>query len=146
MDAEEETKRKDIRADFEKAVKEFKAKVSGEMNEEELKKKNLELKAELQKIMDDNKKRSEEIEQKIKEKQKSTETVQERLKAMMQSKLEELMSDSASEKKKQIDLMQKEQEMKAQIQMNESNFDQLNDSLKKSGKVFSQLKKELKKV
>ena len=146
MDAEEETKRKDIRADFEKAVKEFKAKVSGEMNEEELKKKNLELKAELQKIMDDNKKRSEEIEQKIKEKQKSTETVQERLKAMMQSKLEELMSDSASEKKKQIDLMQKEQEMKAQIQMYESNFDQLNDSLKKSGKVFSQLKKELKKV
>ena len=145
LDGEEAKKREDIRADFDKAVREFKQKVSGEVNEEALKKKNEELKGEMQKMVEENKKKSEEIEQKIKEKQKSSEGVQEKLKNMMQSKLEELLSDSTREKKAQIELIQKEQELKAQIQMYESNFDQLNDSIKKSGKVFSQLKKEIKK-
>lgn len=116
------------------------------MNEEELKKKNVELKAEMQKMMDENKKKSEEIELKIKEKQKNSEVVQERLKTMMQTKLEALLTDSTKEKQRQIELMQKEQELKAQITMYDSNFDQLDDSIKKSGKVFSQLKKEIKKV
>lgn len=116
------------------------------MNEEELKKKNAELKGEMQKIMEDNKKKSEELEQRIKEKQKTSEAVQEKLKALMQSKFEELLSDSAKEKKSQVELMQREQEIQAQIRMYEDNFDQLEDSMKKSGKVFSQLKKELKKV
>ncbi|MDR3582147.1 MAG: TetR/AcrR family transcriptional regulator C-terminal domain-containing protein [Candidatus Pacebacteria bacterium] len=127
-------------------MKEFKQKVAGEVNEAELKKKNEELKAEMQTLMEDNKKNSEEIEVKIKEKQKSSEAVQEKLKTMMQTRFEELISDSTKEKKTQIELLQKEQEMKAQIQMYESNFDQLNDSLRKSGQVFSRLKKELKKV
>jgi hypothetical protein len=144
--AEEEKRRKEIRADFDKAVKELKEKVSKDMNEEELKKKNVELKAEMQKMMDENKKKSEEIELKIKEKQKNSEVVQERLKTMMQTKLETLLTDSTKEKQRQIELMQKEQELKAQITMYDSNFDQLDDSIKKSGKVFSQLKKEIKKV
>ncbi len=146
LDKEEENKRKEIRADFEKAIKDFKAKVSGEVNEDELKAKNAALKAEMQKIMEDNKKHTEELEQKIKEKQKNSEAVQEKLKAMMQSKFEELLADSTKEKKTQIELVQKEQELKAQISMYETNFEQLDDSIKKSGSVFSQFKKELKKV
>ena len=146
LEPEEETKRKEIRVDFDKAVNEFRQKMSSETTEEQLKKRNDELKAEMQKVIDDNKKKSEEIEQRIQEKQKSTDNVQEKLKTMMQSKLEQLLTDSTNEKKHQIELLQKEQEIKAQIQMYSNNFDQLDDSLKKSTKVFSQLKKELKKV
>ena len=143
---DEVKKRKEIREDFDKAVGDLKKKVEGESNEEELKKTNAELKAEMQKVMDENKKKTEEIEQKIKDKQKSSEEVQERLKTMMQTKLEQLLSDSTKEKQTQISLIQKETELKAQIQMYSSNFDQLEDSIKKSGKVFAQLKRELKKV
>lgn len=116
------------------------------MNEEELKKRNDELKAELQKIMDENKKKNEEIETRIKEKQKGSENVEEKLKSMMQTKLDQLLSDSTKEKKKQMELMQKEQELKLQIQTYEKNFDQLDDSIKKSTKVFSNIKREIKKV
>ena len=146
LDPEEDTKRKEIRADFEKAIKEFKAKVSGEVNEEDLKKKNTELKAEMQKIMEDNKKHTEELEQKIKEKQKNSEAVQEKLKVMMQAKFDELLSDSTKEKKIQLELMQKEQELKTQISMYETNFEQLEESIKKSSSVFSQFRKEIRKV
>eukprot|EP00826_Nyctotherus_ovalis_P060739 TRINITY_DN8554_c0_g7_i5.p2 TRINITY_DN8554_c0_g7~~TRINITY_DN8554_c0_g7_i5.p2 ORF type:complete len:167 (+),score=97.70 TRINITY_DN8554_c0_g7_i5:354-854(+) len=146
MEKEEVDKRKSITDEFEAAVKKFKVKASEEMNEEELKKKNEELKAEMQQIMDDNKKNTEELEQKIKEKQKNSEAVQEKFKAMIQSKFEEALSESTKEKKEYIRLAQKEQELTAQISMYENNFDQLNDSIRKSGSVFSQFKRELKKV
>eukprot|EP00826_Nyctotherus_ovalis_P060738 TRINITY_DN8554_c0_g7_i4.p2 TRINITY_DN8554_c0_g7~~TRINITY_DN8554_c0_g7_i4.p2 ORF type:complete len:219 (+),score=124.83 TRINITY_DN8554_c0_g7_i4:354-1010(+) len=145
MEKEEVDKRKSITDEFEAAVKKFKVKASEEMNEEELKKKNEELKAEMQQIMDDNKKNTEELEQKIKEKQKNSEAVQEKFKAMIQSKFEEALSESTKEKKEYIRLAQKEQELTAQISMYENNFDQLNDSIRKSGSVFSQFKRELKK-
>nr|CAI84885.1 Hypothetical 06 [Nyctotherus ovalis] len=64
---------------------------------------------------------------------------------MIQSKFEEALSESTKEKKEYIRLAQKEQELTAQISMYENNFDRLNDSIRKSGSVFSQFKRELKK-
>ena len=146
MLTEEEKRRKESRADFDKALTDFRAKATKEVNEEELKKRNAELRAEMQGLMEENKKKSEEIEEKIKEKQKSSEQVQERLKTMMQTKLDQLLTESTKEKTIQIALMQKEQEIKTQIQLYANNFDELDESLKKSGKVFSQLKREIKKA
>jgi len=146
LDSEEENKRKDIRADFDKAIKEFKAKVKGDVSEEDLKKRNTALRDDLQKLMDENKKNSEELEKKIKEKQKTSEAVQEKIKTMMHTRFEEILTESTNEKKLQIELIQKESELTNQIKMYETNFDQLNESIKKSGSVFSQFKKELRKV
>lgn len=146
MEEEEKEKRTSIATEFETAIKKFKQKASDELNEEELKKKNEELKAEMNGIMEDNKKHTEELEQRIKEKQKNSEAVQEKFQAMIQSKFEEALGESTKEKKEFIKLSQKEQELTAQINMYENNFDQLNDSIRKSGNVFSQFKRELKKV
>jgi hypothetical protein len=143
---EEEKRRKDARADFDKALTEFREKATKEVNEEELKKKNAELRAEMQNLMEENKKKSEEIDEKIKERQKNSEQIQDRLKTMMQSRIDQMLTESTKEKTAQITLMQKEQELKAQIQLYAKNFDELDDSLKKSGKVFAQLKREIKKV
>ncbi len=146
MVVEEEKRRKDARADFDKALTEFREKATKEVNEEELKKKNAELRAEMQNLMEENKKKSEEIDEKIKERQKNSEQIQDRLKTMMQSRIDQMLTESTKEKTAQITLMQKEQELKAQIQLYAKNFDELDDSLKKSGKVFTQLKREIKKV
>ena len=144
--AEEEKRRKDARVDFDKAISEFREKANKEINEEELKKKNAELRAEMQTLMEENKKKSEEIDEKIKERQKNSEQVQERLKTMMQGKIDQMLAESTKEKTTQITLLQQEQELKAQIQLYAKNFDELDDSIKKSGKVFTQLKREIKKA
>ena len=143
---EEERQRKEIKDNFDKAIKDFKEKMRGEVSEEELKKKNDELKAEGERIMEENKQHTAEIEKRIQEKQKNSEAAQERFKAMIQGKFEEAMSASAKEKKTFIELTQKEQQVTAEISMYENNFESINDSIRKSGSVFGQFKKELKKV
>jgi len=146
MEEEEKAKRKTIADEFEAVVNKVKQKAADDMNEEELKKKNQELKAEMQMIMDDNKKRTEEFEERIKENQKNSEAAQIKFKLMMQEKFEKALGESRKENKEHIQLVQKQQELVAQIRMYEDNFDQFNDSIRKSANVFPQFKRELKKV